>query len=110
MKSVKIGFVLIVLAVCILAVASVFTMLPGVNLTGQTSTFNVSQYCSLYRKQFNVAYCPAEASTPTAAGFLDLSRLPLIAVIAISVAAFLLLIGVIIIMISRRVSQRLATS
>ncbi|HKM49987.1 MAG TPA: hypothetical protein VJZ75_02290 [Candidatus Bathyarchaeia archaeon] len=100
MKSVKIGFVLIIVAVCIISVVSVFTML---SMSGQTATFNVSQYCSLYRKQFSVSYCPAEASTTTRMGFLDLSRLPFIGIVAISVAALLLLIGVIIVMISRRV-------
>jgi len=101
-KSVKIGFVLIIAAVCILSVVSVFTILSIANLPDQTATFNVSQYCSLYRKQFGVAYCPAEAST-TKMGFLDLSRLPFIGIVAISVAALLLLIGVIIMMISRHV-------
>ncbi|HMK83089.1 MAG TPA: hypothetical protein VK503_05185 [Candidatus Bathyarchaeia archaeon] len=103
MKSVKIGFTLIIAAVCILSVVSVFTILSIANLPGQTATFNVSQYCSLYRKQFGVAYCPAEASTTTEMGFLDLSRLPFIGMVAISVAALLLLIGVIIMMISRHV-------
>jgi hypothetical protein len=102
-KSVKIGFALIIVAVCIISVVSAFTMLPIANLSGQTATFNVSQYCSLYRKQFSVSYCPAEASTTTRMGFLDLSRLPFIGIVAISVAALLLLIGVIIVMISRRV-------
>lgn len=108
MKFVKIGLVLIILAVGILAVTSAFTLLPFANLTGQTSTFNVSEYCSLYRKQFNVAYCPAETTT-TRANVLDLSQLPFIEIIAIGVAAFLLLIGIIILMISRKVNQKHST-
>jgi hypothetical protein len=61
----------------------------GTPRNGQTSSFDASEYCSLYRKQFNVTYCPAEITT----GLVDLSHLPFAGVIAVGVAASLLLVG-----------------
>jgi hypothetical protein len=91
-------FALILLAVGILALtaaSTVTTFLPS-----QTSTFNLSEYCSLYRNQFNVTYCPAETTTET--GLLNLSGMSSIQIAAIVVAGVIMLSGVIVLMIGRR--------
>jgi hypothetical protein len=99
---VKFGFGLIIFAVGVLALVSMFTVPPVINLASQT--FDVSRYCSLYRKQFNVSHCPAETATAAKSTFLDLSLMSPLEIIVVSVAAFLMLIGVVMIMISRHVS------
>jgi len=97
-------------AVSILAATSALTLTTLTNVADQTSSFNVSEYCGLYRKQFGVNYCPAENTTTTRAGILDLSKLPFIEIIAIGAAAVLLLIGVILMMVNRRASLEHSTS
>ena len=99
----RFGFVLILFAFSILAIISAFTFFQQVNQMAESSTFNVSEYCSLYRKEFEVSYCPAE--TTSAAGPLNLSGLSFIGIVGVLIAAVLMLSGVIIIMFDRRVAR-----
>jgi hypothetical protein len=98
-KLLKIGFVLIMIAVGILALTTAVTMLSEANQPKQTSGFNATEYCSRYRAYFNVSYCPAESTTKTASGFLDLSQKPFVEMLAIGAAVALLVSGSIIIMV-----------
>jgi hypothetical protein len=82
---------------------SAFTFFQQVNQAAEPSTFNVSEYCSLYRKEFEVSYCPAE--TTSASGHLSLSGMSLIGVVGVLIGAVLMLGGVIIIMFDRRVAR-----
>jgi len=93
------------LAVALLASTAASTVMPF--LPNQTSTFNLSEYCSLYRNQFNVTYCPAETTTQT--GLLNLSAMSSIQIGAIVVAAVIMLSGVIVLMIDRRTTRSLSS-
>jgi len=101
-KRQRLGVALMLFAVCILALTAASTVTTL--LSKQTSTFNLSEFCSLYRNQFNVTYCPAETTTQT--GLLNLSGMSPIQIGAIVVAAAIMLFGVIVLMIDRRTARR----
>ncbi|HKM78321.1 MAG TPA: hypothetical protein VJZ03_04535 [Candidatus Bathyarchaeia archaeon] len=92
----KVVFILLVVAAGILAIASVPLL---TNHLGQSGNFNLVEYCSRYREQFNVTYCPAEATKPTI--FSSLMDMPF-EVLGIGIALTLLLSGFAITVVERR--------
>jgi len=87
------------LGILALTAASTGTTLSS----NQTSTFNLSEYCSLYRSEFNVTYCPAE--TTIQSGLVNLSGMSSIQIGAVLVAALIMLSGVVVLMIDRRITK-----